>query len=94
MGMFAWNRRSGLLALDGDPAADKGGVTGRVMKAAYEAFLPEYMDPSGHGEFQHDGAGPHRSFLVRDCLIEMGIRVMIWPPYSPDLTQLRISGLL
>jgi hypothetical protein len=74
---FAWDRRSGFSALDGDPAADKGGITARVINAVYEAFLPEYMDQSGDGEFQHDGAGPHRGFIVVDALANMGIKVMI-----------------
>ena len=33
----------------------------------------------------HDGAGPHRGLIVRDILQEMHIRVIEWPPYSPDL---------
>jgi transposase len=36
-------------------------------------------------EFMHDGTGLHRGYIVQDILREMGIRVMIWPPYSPDL---------
>jgi transposase len=37
------------------------------------------------GEFIHNGAGPYRGYLVKEALAEIGIRVMVWPPYSPDL---------
>ena len=36
----------------------------------------------------HDGAGPHRGNIVKDILREMQIRVMSWPPYSPDLNPI------
>ena len=35
--------------------------------------------------FQHDNAPPHRSKQTKDWLIENGINVIDWPPYSPDL---------
>jgi transposase len=39
-------------------------------------------------EFMHDRAGPHRGLIIRDILREMGIRVMEWLPYSPDLNPI------
>ncbi len=49
----------------------------------YEVFLPDIMVDSG--EFMHDGASPYRGLIIKDILREMGIRVIEWPPYSPDL---------
>jgi transposase len=83
---FGHNRRTGLVPLDGDPEAARGGVTSWVIRALYEAFLPEIMVDGG--EFMYDGAGPHRGLIIRDILREMGIRVMEWPPYSPNLNPI------
>jgi hypothetical protein len=41
------------------------------------------------GEFMYDGAGPYRGLIIRDILKEIGIRVMEWPPYSPDLNPIK-----
>ena len=35
-----------------------------------------------------DGASVHIARIVRVILAEMGIEVMIWPPYSPDLNPI------
>lgn len=37
----------------------------------------------------HDGAGPHRGHIVRNLLRQMEIKVMKWPPYSPDLNPIK-----
>jgi transposase len=83
---FGHDRRTGLVPLDGDPEAARGGVSSWVIKELYQAFLPDIMVPDG--EFMHDGAGPHRGHIVKDILREMNIRVMSWPPYSPDLNPI------
>jgi transposase len=80
---FGHNRRTGLIPLNGDPLAARRGVTSWVIRQLYAAFLPEIIVEGG--ELMHDGAGPHRRHVVRDILVEMNIRVMHWPPYSPDL---------
>lgn len=36
----------------------------------------------------HDNASVHTAYIVRDALQEMGIRVMDWPPHSPDLNPI------
>jgi hypothetical protein len=83
---FGSNRRTGLVPLDGDPEAPRGGVTSWVIREVYRAFLPDIMIEGG--EFMHDGAGPHRGHIVRDLLRQMDIKVMRWPPYSPDLNPI------
>jgi transposase len=83
---FGHNRRTGLVPIDGDPLSERGGVTSWVIRELYRAFLPDIMVDGG--EFMHDGAGPHRGHIVRDILREMAIRVMEWPPYSPDLNPI------
>lgn len=71
---FGHNRRTGLIPLDGDLLAERGGVTSWVIRELYQAFLPNIMVDGG--EFMHDGAGPYRGHIVKDILREMGIRVM------------------
>jgi transposase len=83
---FGSNRRTGLVPLDGDPEAPRGGVTSWVISEVYRAFLPDIMVEGG--EFMHDGAGPHRGHIVLDFLRQLDIQVMKWPPYSPDLNPI------
>jgi transposase len=83
---FGSNRRTGLVPLDGDPLAARGGVSSWVIREVYRAYLPDIMVEGG--QFMHDGAGPHRGHIVVDLLRQMGIRVMRWPPYSPDLNPI------
>ena len=37
----------------------------------------------------HDGASTHTAHIVRVILAEMGVIVMVWPPYSPDLNPIK-----
>jgi transposase len=36
----------------------------------------------------HDGASIHTAYIIRDLLQDMGVEVMLWPPYSPDLNPI------
>jgi hypothetical protein len=71
---FGHDRRTGLVALDGDPTARRGGVTSWVIRCLNEAFLPGVMVEGG--EFVHDVASVHRGHIVWDILRDMGVRVM------------------
>jgi transposase len=82
---FGHNRRTGIIPLDGDLLAARNRITSWVIRALYQAFLPDIIE---RGEFMHDGARPHPGHIVRDILREMQIRVMFWPPYSPDLNPI------
>lgn len=83
---FGFNRRTGLLPLEGDPEAARGGVTAWIIRGVYESFLPDILGPGDI--FMHDGASVHRAYIVRELLENMGVEVMIWPPYSPDLNPI------
>lgn len=48
--------------------------------------------PAEDGIFMHNNALTHTAYVVRDALAEMEIEVMIWPPHSPDINQLRTFG--
>jgi len=83
---FGDNVRTGLIPLDGDPDSERGGVSGRVIRDLYEAFLPEFVRPGDI--FMHDGAPVHRAHVVIEILQQLDITVMVWPPYSPDLNPI------
>jgi transposase len=84
---FGFNRRTGLLPLDGDPDAARGGVTAWVIRGVYKSFLPDILGPGDI--FMHDGASVHRAYIVQQLLEDMGVEVMVWPPYSPDLNPIK-----
>jgi transposase len=80
---FSHNRRTGLVPLDGDPDSRNHGVTGSIISDLYRSFLPEIVQPGDI--FMHDNAPVHIATIVQTILAELGVKVMIWPLYSPDL---------
>jgi transposase len=72
--------------LDGDPESRRGGVTNRVIVKVYQAFLPMILEPGDI--FMHDGVSVHTAHIMTAILREMGVIVMVWPPYSPDLNPI------
>lgn len=85
-GCFSYDSRSGLIPLDGDPLARRQGVTAWVILCLYSAWLPQLI---GRDDiFMHDNAPVHTAYIIRNYLQELGIEVMVWPPYSPDLNPI------
>jgi hypothetical protein len=85
-----YDRPSEIVPLEGDPDADRGGVTGRRIRDCLQAYLPRHIE---EGEtFQHDNARTFRSKKVKDWLpvwaSENGVCLTDWPPYSPDLNPI------
>lgn len=68
---FGQGFRSGLVPLHGDPDAPRGGVSSRVIRDLYTAFLPEIIQPGDI--FMQDNAAVHTARIIREILIEMGI---------------------
>lgn len=83
---FGHGIRTGLVPLDGDSTAARGGVTGWVISCLYEGFLPDLLQPGDI--FMHDNAPVHTARIVKTVLERLGVQVMIWPPYSPDLNPI------
>ena len=83
---FGQEERTGLVPVDGDPLAARGGVSGWVIGELYRAYLPTILRPGDI--FMHDGAKVHTARIMTAILDEMGVEVMIWPPYSPDLNPI------
>lgn len=85
---FGYDIRTELVALQGDPDSARHGVTSRVIVALYREVLDRLIDPTQGDIFMHDNAPVHTARTVRSLLEEMGIEVMEWPPYSPDLNPI------
>jgi len=51
-----------------------------------EEYLGQIYTPGDI--FMHDNAPIHTAHIIRDWIIENGINIMNWPPYSPDLNPI------
>jgi transposase len=76
---FGHEYRSSLISLDGS-------VTGEVIRDLYASYLPDLLEPGDI--FMQDNAPVHTARIVKQILHELGIIVMIWPPFSPDLNPI------
>jgi transposase len=72
-----------LVPLDGDPLSARQGVSGWVIGYLYLAQLPGFVQPGDI--FMYDNALVYTARVVRAILTGLGVYVMVWPPYSPDL---------
>ena len=50
-----------------------------------QSFPENNWSHGGRPWFQHDNAKPHTAKITKQFLIDKNIRVMDWPPQSPDL---------
>jgi hypothetical protein len=65
-GGINYDKPSRLVPLDGDPESEKGGVSGRVIQACLESYLPGLVE---EGEtFQHNNARTFRAKKVQNWL--------------------------
>jgi transposase len=78
--------RTQLVPLSGDPTSACGGVSSRTIHRLYSTWLPTFVQPGDI--FMQDGASVHTAHIIRHLLVQMGIEVMDWPPYSPDLNPI------
>lgn len=51
-------------------------------------LVQDYVRPYSNVWFQHDNAPSHRALDTQCTLAEMMIRLIVWPPYSPDLNPI------
>ena len=83
---FSHGRRTSLVPLFGDSESARGGISSRTIHQLYSQQLPILMD--GGGIFMHDNARVHTASIVKALLQAMGLEVMVWPPFSPDLNPI------
>ena len=83
---FGWGLRSDLVVMLGDPNSARGGVTAQRYLEVLEEYLPTVL---GYDSiFMQDNAPIHRARIIQDWFRDMGIIVVDWPPYSPDLNPI------
>ena len=83
---FGFGIRSDLVIMEGDQNAKRGGVTAKVYLEVLAEHLPTILEHDNI--FMQDNAPIHKAHKVTDFFQEMGIEVMAWPPYSPDLNPI------
>ena len=83
---FGFGCRSDLVVMEGDQNAKRGGVTAKVYLEVLAEYLPTILEHDS--VFMQDNAPIHKAHKVTAFFAEMGIEVMPWPPYSPDLNPI------
>ena len=80
LALFGYQQRSGLIVIDMN-------INKENYFNLYAAFLPDLLKPGNI--FMHDNASSHTAKIVRDLLRQLQIKVIIWPPTSPDLNPIK-----
>ncbi|KAM5528535.1 DNA transposase [Fusarium oxysporum f. sp. phaseoli] len=87
---FNYYRKLPLVPLDGDPEAERSGVTARVLLEAFEQHLHRLV--TRNTVFQHDNSSLFRSHLIGSWLPiflrNQHAMSTWWPAYSPDLNPI------
>jgi DDE superfamily endonuclease len=83
---FGFGCRSDLVVMEGDQNAKRGGVTAKVYLKVLAEYLPTILEHDS--VFMQDNAPIHKAHKVTEFFVEIGIEVMPWPPYSPDLNPI------
>ena len=83
---FWGDERSDLYELNCDFESKKHGYSARSYIQVLKDNLPEIYNPDLI--FMQDNAPIHKARSVTAWFEEKGIRVMDWPPYSPDLNSI------
>lgn len=63
-----------------------GNVNAQGIYDLYSFILPWFLESGDI--FIHDNASVHTTRIIKALLEELGIQVMIWPPFSPDLNPI------
>ena len=72
--------------MEGDQNAKRGGVTVKVYLEVLAEYLPTILEHDNI--FIQDNAPIYKAHKITDFFQEMGIEIMTWPLYSPDLNPI------
>jgi hypothetical protein len=84
--VFGFGRTSDLVVREGDQDAKREGVTAKVYLEVLAKYLPMILKHDSI--FMQDNAPIHKAHKVTAFFQEIGIEVIAWPPYSPDLNPI------
>ena len=83
---FGFGIKSDLVIIEGDQNAKRGGVTAKVYLEVLAEHLSTILEYNSI--FMQDNAPIYKANKVTEWFQEMGIDVMAWPLYSPDLNPI------
>jgi hypothetical protein len=83
---FGFGCRSDLVVIEGDQNAKRGGVTAKVYLEVLAEYLPTILEHDS--VFMQDNAPIYKVYKVTEFFAEMGIEVIAWLLYSPDLNPI------
>ena len=83
---FYSTERSNLYRMVNDPTSKRGGYSATSYMECLEENIPTIYEPGLL--FMQDNAPIYTAKAVREWLEEMGVEVLPWPPYSPDLNPI------
>jgi hypothetical protein len=72
--------------MEGDQNAKRGGVTAKVYLEVLAEHLPTILEHNSI--FIQDNAPIHKANKITEWFQEIGIDMIAWPPYSPDLNPI------
>ena len=78
--------RSDLIVMERDLKAPKGGYSAESYLKVLEEQIPRIWEPGLI--FMQDNAPIHKASIITKFLEENGVKVLKWPPYSPDLNPI------
>ena len=83
---FGWEIQTNLVVMRSDPNAPRGGVTARRYIEVLEEHLPIILNSDSI--FIQDNAPIHKAHTVQAWFRNIAIKLVDWPPYSPDLNPI------
>jgi transposase len=78
--------RSDLIVMERDPKAPKGGYSAESYLKVLEEQIQRVWEPGLI--FMQDNAPIHKAKIITKFLKDNGVKVLKWPPYSPDLNPI------
>lgn len=88
---FRKNIRTLLIILEGDLIAANNRVSINTIYNLYRQVIPELIDDTDI--FIYNNTLVHRAYLIRDLLRdihkELGFKIIVQPPYSPNLNLIK-----
>ena len=75
--------RSDLVVMKRDSNTARGGYSAQSYLAVLRDQIPRIWEPGLI--YMQDNASIHTARIIQRWLLEMGVEVLPWPPYSPDL---------
>jgi transposase len=84
--VFGFGYKSDLVVMEGDQNIKRGGIIAKVYLEILAKYLPIILEYNSI--FIQDNASIYKVYKVTEFFVEIGIEVMAWLPYFPDLNPI------